>query len=226
MDFHYGLIFDVDGVIADTEAVNAEASSQVFADLFNVPDVKREDFVEGLGRGAEAYMQAAARVHALLLSEEELARAVAARQENFLLALRKHPLPPFPGVAELMRAALDDSRFTVAIATSSTREKSRAVLIAARIPYQEMVYITGDDVTRKKPDPELFTTAVARLGLHPARGLVIEDAPNGIAAARSAGCRCVAVTNSAPAEDLAGADLVVSSLTEVTLERVRAIIDG
>ena len=58
----YGLIFDVDGVIADTEAVNARASIKVFADLFGVEGVVREDYEAGLGRGAEEYVKAGARV--------------------------------------------------------------------------------------------------------------------------------------------------------------------
>jgi len=61
----YGLIFDVDGVITDTEPVNAQASIEVFADLFGVEGVQRSDFEAGLGRGAEEYVKAAARVHCL-----------------------------------------------------------------------------------------------------------------------------------------------------------------
>ncbi|MBD3344137.1 MAG: HAD hydrolase-like protein, partial [Chitinivibrionales bacterium] len=113
----YGLIFDVDGVIADTEAVNAAASIRVFADLFGIHDVKREDFEAGLGRGAEEYMKAAGRVHGLDLTDEQVARSTQVRQENFLAMLKEKPLPPFPGVVELMSAALDSDNFKVAIAT-------------------------------------------------------------------------------------------------------------
>jgi beta-phosphoglucomutase-like phosphatase (HAD superfamily) len=59
----HGLIFDIDGVIADTETVNAKVSIKVFADLFGVAGVVRKDFEAGLGRGAEEYVTAAARVH-------------------------------------------------------------------------------------------------------------------------------------------------------------------
>ncbi|MGB2807101.1 MAG: hypothetical protein WBC22_05150, partial [Sedimentisphaerales bacterium] len=59
----YGLIFDVDGVIADTEAVNARASIKVFEDLFGIKGVKRQDFEAGLGRGAAEYVKAAAGIH-------------------------------------------------------------------------------------------------------------------------------------------------------------------
>ena len=74
----YGLIFDVDGVIADTEAVNARVSIRVFADLLGIEGVAREDFEAGLGRGAQEYVRAGARTHGLELTtaEVELDRGV------------------------------------------------------------------------------------------------------------------------------------------------------
>ena len=222
----YGLIFDVDGVIADTERVNAEASIEVFAKLFGVGGVVRSDFEKGLGRGAAEYVRAAARVHGLDLSDEQVEAATQARQETFLVMLEKEPLPAFPGVLELMNTAQDLADFKVGIATSSTREKSEAVLKSAQIPYLKMAYVTGSDVQKKKPDPELFLTAASRLGLEPSRCLVVEDAPNGVAAVKAAGCKCVAVTNSTSAEKLAAADQIVGSLEELTIQHVVDLIEG
>ena len=124
----YGLIFDVDGVIADSEAVNAEVSIQVFEDLFGVKGVRREDFDKGLGRGSAEYVMAAARVHDLALDEQQTAQATAARQDYFITRLNERLLPPFPGVMALFLTALEHPDFALAIATSSTREKSVAVL--------------------------------------------------------------------------------------------------
>lgn len=224
MDNAYGLIFDVDGVIADTEEVNARASIKVFADLFDVCDVMRKDFEAGIGRGAEEYMKAAASVHGLRLTDEQVAAATAARQSNFLEMLNDEPIAPLPGVLDLMCAALARDDFRVAIATSGTREKSEAVLRSARIPYDQAVYVTGDDVKRKKPDPELFLVAARRLDLPPEGCLVVEDAPNGVQAAHAAGCKCLAVTNSTPAGNLATADRVVDSLTEIGLDDVVSLL--
>ena len=220
----HGLIFDVDGVISDTETVNARASIQVFVDLFDLHGVKREDFAAGLGRGAEAYMQAAATANGLTLSDEQLEQATARRQENFLAILASEPLPAFPGVLELLSEAMDDDDWDVAIATSSTREKSEAVLTAAGFPYHELVYLTGSDVKKKKPDPELFVTAAGRMGIPPDRCVVIEDAPNGVQAALAGGCACCAVTNSVAAEALREADLVVPSLAGITLKRLGQLL--
>jgi len=224
MDRLYGLIFDVDGVIADTEAVNARASIKVFADLFGVEGVVRKDFEAGLGRGAEEYVKAAARVHGLELTEEQVKKATQLRQEYFLKVLSEEPLPVFPGVVELMEKAMQKQDFRVAIATSGTLEKSRAVLEAAKVPYQKMVYISGSDVNNKKPDPELFLLAAERMGIDPANCVVIEDAPNGVQAAKAAGARCIAITNSTDAENLAEADLVCDSLEKIKLETIVKLI--
>lgn len=220
----YGLIFDVDGVIADTEEVNARASIKVFAELFGVQGVQRKDFEAGLGHGAEEYVKAAARVNGLELTDQQVAAAVKARQENFFKILKEKPIRPFPGVLELMHAALARDDFRLAIATSSTREKSEAVLQFARVPYRKMAYITGSDVKNKKPHPEIFLVAARQIKLPPENCLVIEDAPAGIQAAHAAACKCMAVTNSTSAEKLSEADLVVSSLGEVGLDIVIGLI--
>ncbi len=221
----YGLIFDVDGVIADTESVNRRVSVQVFDDLFGVKGVKDEDFTEGLGRGAHEYVKAAARVHNLDLTKEQLDKAVQYRQDLFLEVLKTEPLPPYPGVMELIEAGLASDDVQVAIATSGTLEKSRAALDAAGIPYTKMVYVNGNDVTHKKPDPELFLIAAQRMGLDPARCVVIEDAPNGVQAAKAAGAKCIAVTNTTPAEQLTQADMICDSLTGVTLETLVTLVN-
>jgi HAD superfamily hydrolase (TIGR01509 family) len=220
----YGLIFDVDGVIADTEAINASASIKVFEDLLGVNGVVRKDFEAGLGQGAEQYVKAAARVHNFELTEQQVKQATELRQEYFLKILSEEPLPPFPGVLELIDEALKKKDFRVAIATSGTLEKSRAVLNAAKIPYRKMVYINGSDVKNKKPNPELFLLAAERMGIEPKSCVVIEDAPNGIRAAKAAGAKCIAVTNSTTADSLAEADLVCDSLEQLDLEKIKNLI--
>jgi len=222
----YGLIFDVDGVIADTEAVNARASIKVFADMFGLEGVVRKDFEAGLGRGAEEYVKAAAKIHSLELTEEQINKATQLRQEYFLKVLSEEPLSPFPGVLELMDKAMQREDFRLAIATSGTLEKSRAVLEAAKVPYQKMVYINGNDVKKKKPDPELFLLAAKRMGIEPANCVVIEDAPNGVQAAKAAGAKCIAVTNSTNAENLCEADLVCDSLEQIKLDMIQELIDS
>ncbi|MCK4959595.1 MAG: HAD family phosphatase [Planctomycetes bacterium] len=222
----YGLIFDVDGVIADTEAINARASIEMFDELFGLKGVVRKDFEAGLGRGAEAYIRTAAEIHGLELTGDQVDEAATVRQEKILTIIKNEPLQPLDGVLELMAAALQRQDFRLAIATSGTREKSEIILKSVRVPYDKMAYITGSEIANKKPDPELFLTAAAKAGVSAADCLVIEDAPDGIAAAKSAGCKCIAVTNSTTAERLTQADLIIESLTQIDIDKIAAMIDG
>lgn len=222
----YGLIFDVDGVIADTEAINARVSIKVFADFFGVEGVVRKDFEAGLGRAAEEYVKAGARIHGLEVTEEQINQATQLRQQYFLKVLSEEPLEPFPGVLKLMKEAILREDFRVAIATSGTLEKSRAVLEATKVPYHKMVYINGDDVKNKKPDPELFLLAAKHIGIEQANCVVIEDTPNGIQAAKAAGAICIAVTNSISAAKLFEADLIYDSLEDIKLDTIQELIDS
>ncbi len=220
MNNNYGIIFDVDGVIADTEALNAQASIKVFEDILGIKGIIRKDFEAGLGRGAFEYVKAAAHAHNIELTPDQVARVVNARQDMFLQIILINGLTPFPGVRELFDAAMKDPRFKTAIATSSTRQKSQAVLESASIPFEKMVYVTGSDVKDKKPSPALFNRTIELLGFNPSYCMVIEDAPDGVEAAHRAGCKCIAVTNSVSREKLNSADRIVDTLKQVSLENI------
>ena len=156
----------------------------------------------------------------------ELLQAAARLREQYLIkVMRKGPLPIFPGVSEIMDAALQSGDFRLAIATSASLELSRAILESVKVPYQKMVYVTGSEIKRKKPDPSLFLTAASRMGISPPDCVVFEDAPSGVQAAKAAGSKCIAVTNSTSAENLSGADLICNSLEQVKLDTIRKLID-
>jgi HAD superfamily hydrolase (TIGR01509 family) len=220
----YGLIFDVDGVIADTEPVNAKVTIRVFEDMFGLKGVRPEDFTEGIGKGAEKYVKAAADIHGLKLTEQQIKAAAQLREQYLIKAMQEEPLPAFPGVLELISGALQRQDFRLAIATSATLELSRAILESTKVPYHKMVYVTGSEISRKKPDPELFLVAASRMGILPANCVVFEDAPSGVQAAKAAGAKCIAVTNSTTAANLSQADLICDSLEQIDLETIRKLI--
>jgi len=221
----HGLIFDVDGVIADTEPVNARVTIRVLKDMFGLSGVKPEDFDAGIGKGAEKYVQAGADAHGLTLTEEQVNSAADLREQYLIKAIQQEPLPAFPGVLELINDALLRRDFRLAIATSASLDLSRAILESAKVPYQKMVYVTGSEIKSKKPDPELFLVAASRMGIIPAHCVVIEDAPSGVQAAKAAGAKCIAVTNSTTAAKLAEADIVCDSLIQVNIETIRKLIN-
>jgi beta-phosphoglucomutase len=227
MSRQFGLVFDVDGVIVDSEAVNVRATAKAFADILGIRGVQPKDFENGIGKGAEEYVKAGARSHGRDLNANEVQDIVKARQDNFLAILRDERIEAYPGVRELIANAIADSRFGVAIATSSTRQKSQSVLESAQIPYKEMVYVCADDIRDKKPNPEIFQVACRQLDLTPGRCVVVEDAPNGVQAALAAGCKCIAVMNTFSEKKLKmdKPDLIVDSLSEVSLDTIVGLLE-
>jgi len=130
-----------------------------------------------------------------------------------------------PGALEAL-AALTGDRDLCAIATSCTRLLADARIAATDLPVPRVV-VTASDVQRGKPHPDPFLLAAQRLGVDPARCLVVEDAPGGLEAARAAGCATLAVTTTTEPADLV-ADAVVATLADVRFDRAdgRVLVTG
>lgn len=218
----YGLVFDCDGTIADTEAVTAQATMKMFRDLYNI-DVREEEFRPFIGTGAIRYVEGPAELHGVTIDTQF---AIDTRQKNFEVLMRSRgPSMVFPGVLDLMRAAAADPDWKLAVATSSPRDNSMATMSTTRIPQDLFdAYITGDTIAHKKPNPEIYLAAAAALGLPPSRCVAIEDAVTGVTAAKAAGMKCIAVTNSFPAEELGHADLVIRSVEQLNLRKLQELI--
>jgi beta-phosphoglucomutase len=120
------------------------------------------------------------------------------------------------GASDLI-AALHQAGFAMAIGSSGPRENVELVWKALRRGDLIRAAVNGMDVTRGKPDPEIFLVAARKLGLAPGRCAVVEDAPVGLQAARRAGMAAIALTGTAPRDALAPhADLIVDSLRELS----------
>jgi len=219
----WAMIFDVDGVVADTEVLNARASVLMFRELYGT-EVQPEDFRPFVGTGDERYVEGVAEKYDVRI---RTAAAVERRKENFFKLLSDEPLPAMPGVIELVQAARDADDARVAIATSGNKDKQFPVIegTGLKLAWFDAV-ITGDDVTRKKPDPQIYLVTAERLRVAPERCVVFEDAPAGVASATAAGMKCVAVTSSVEAEKLQEADLVVDSLATLSLDQLRQMAAG
>lgn len=219
----WAMIFDVDGVIADTETLNARSTVMMFRELYGL-EVQPEEFRPFVGTGDERYVEGVAEQHGIRI---DTAAAVERRKENFFRLLAESPLPAMDGVLELVEAGREDPQVKLAIATSGNKDKQFHVVRGAGLQLDWFdVIITGDQVTRKKPDPQIYQLAAQQLGLPPDRCVVFEDAPAGVAAAKAAGMKCVAVTSSVDAGLLQGADRVVDSLAELSLPELRRLVAG
>ena len=219
----YGLIFDVDGVLADTEPCIAEASIRMFKDLYGV-DLTPEDFRPFIGTGAVRYVEGPAEGLGIEIDTE---RAIAVRHDNFVRIINARAPIAFPGAKQLIQAASASGNWKLAIATSSPRMKFEETLEAAQIPFNFFTaIITGDLVTHKKPHPEIYQVAADTLGLPPEACVVVEDAVTGVAAAKAAGMKCIAFTSSFPASHLSEADHIVDSLFEIDLDLLHDLVAG
>lgn len=218
----YGLIFDVDGILGDTEGLSVTATTRMYETLYGFT-VEPEEFTPYIGTGAEKYCIGPAEAHGVTI---DLAKAVETRHQYFLELLADDPDISFPGIHALIEAAAAAPDWKLAIATSSPGKKSAQTLKSSRVNTDLFdAWIHGDMISHKKPHPEIYLRAAKEIGLDPSACVAVEDAILGVQSAKAAGMKVLAVTNSFPAEQLQEADLIVDSLEGVTLETVRPLLD-
>ena len=207
-----GVIFDMDGVLCDSEDFMAEAATAMFAEAHGVT-VLPEEFRPFRGMGEDRYLGGVAKNHGVTLNlPADKHRAY----EIFLQRIRGR-LKALPGALEFV-AACRRRGLKLAVATSADRMKLAGMLLEiGLLPDRFDAIVTGDDIAHKKPDPEIFLTAAKRLGLPAAACLVVEDAGSGVRAAKAAGSRCLALTTSLDAGTLRslGADWVAGDLAHL-----------
>ena len=199
------VIFDMDGVLVDSEPLHGHAWTQVLAPL-GLP-LADDWFLEYVGLPDHVLVERMTAAHRLPLSQPELL----ARKRD-----RYHELVPvelrcFEGVAEGVVRLRGVAK---AIATSSCRDDVARCLAAASLGEHFTVIVSGDDVPRHKPDPLVYQQAAELLGVRPEECLVVEDSSAGVAAARAAGCTVIAVTTGHSKERLAEANVVLPSMAE------------
>jgi HAD superfamily hydrolase (TIGR01509 family) len=212
----YGLVFDLDGVLADTETLIARATIAMFQDLYDVT-LKPEDFRPYIGTGAVRYVEGPADDAGIAL--RDIDEAVELRHKHFVEYLMNGECEPGPGAHALVDAAHASPDWTLAIATSSPQKKAEESLRAVGFDLDKFeVFVNGDCITHKKPHPEIYLKAAQQLGIAPAHCVAVEDAITGTASAKAAGMKCLSITSSFAAEDLAQADRIVASLEEVDLD--------
>ena len=203
-----GVIFDMDGVLVLSEPIIAKAAIAMFAEkgYAFTPD----EFRPFIGMGEDRFVGGPAEARGVPV---DIARDKARTYAIYLDMIKGH-LKPLPGVVEFT-AECKRRGLKLAVASSADEIKVKGNLHELNLPPDTFsVIVNGSMVKRKKPAPDIFLEAARRLGLEPGSCLVIEDAVAGVAAAKAAGMRCLAVTTSFPADQLRQADWVVNNLAE------------
>jgi len=209
------VIFDMDGVLCDSEALICTSAVEMFRELGVT--VQRDDFIPFIGTGEDRYIGGVAEKHGVSLN---LAKAKERTYEIYL-SLVPAQLEAFPGAVELVKQCREAGLKT-AVASSADLVKIRANLNKIGLPIETWETITSsEDVVKKKPAPDIFLAAARKLRVGARQCVVIEDAVVGVEAARAAGMRCVAVAHTFLAEKLAGADVLREKIADVTLGDLR-----
>jgi beta-phosphoglucomutase len=213
------VIFDVDGVLVDS--YDAHMRSWLLMGREHGLTITEEQFASTFGQTSREIIK---RFWGSDLSRED-AEALGARKEAIYRDLIRERFPAMDGSVELIDA-LADAGFRLAVGSSGPPENVELTLDCLGRASRFNAVVTGRDVTRGKPDPQVFQIAAERLGLPLERCIVVEDAPVGITAARAAGMASVALVGTVAADRLGEADLVVRSLRELLdVSRLAALLE-
>jgi HAD superfamily hydrolase (TIGR01509 family) len=204
------VIFDLDGLLADTERLHCRAyQTALWEDGVRLDETDYAEHWIRSGKGIADWIG----LHCLNIDPH----ALRARKSEHYLTLLGSSLRPMDGALELLNALRGAKR--IALASSSYRDAVDGVLTGLNIAHFFEVVVSGLDVARVKPAPDLFLKTASRMGVRPSECVVLEDAEKGVLAAYHAGMRCIAVPNEHTRHhDFSKATRICASLAEITPE--------
>jgi beta-phosphoglucomutase len=220
------IVFDFDGVIADSEPLHLRAFQQALAEE-GIDLTAQEYYARYLGYDDVGAFHALARDRGLPMSDRQVA-ALVARKGVCLQQMLQEGSVLFPGAREFIREAA--AAVPIGIASGALRHEIDEIVEAAGVADLFSVIVAAGDTPQSKPSPAPYVMAFERLRgatgdtLEPRRCVAIEDSRWGLESAQGAGLRCVGVTSSYPAHQLPGAELIVDGLKELTLPMLDRLV--
>lgn len=205
------VLFDMDGVIIDSEPARQMLEKELFKKLgMDVTDEEHQSYV---GTTSEGMWQGVKSNHKTPYSVEEL---IEMEQSNYLSHLEKHnDQDPMPGVVDLIKN-LHENGMTLVVASSACMKNIEVVVKKFELEKYFTKLVSGEEVPKGKPAPDVFLEAAKRIKMSPEQCVVIEDATNGVLAAKAAEMKCVGINSPHRVpQDLSLADLVVDHLSKV-----------
>jgi beta-phosphoglucomutase len=206
------VLWDLDGTLVDSEEYHWIAWRDTMA--AEGVTITHDQFLETFGWRNDAIIP---RLLGRDVSPEHIAQIGEAKEESYRALVRSRGLAPLPGVADWIER-LKREGWRQAIASSAPRKNIDTVLEVLGMENEFQAIVSAEDVERGKPDPQVFLVAARRLGVKPARCIVVEDAAAGIEAARRAGMRSIGIQRGGAALD---ADIVVRSLADLPEDTFR-----
>jgi beta-phosphoglucomutase family hydrolase len=211
------VLWDLDGVIADTGIYHYQAWVDVFGKLGKT--FTEEQFMRHFGQRHDTI------IHSVLgeVTQEEFDAITDEKQENYRQRVARN-IKPMPGAIELIKS-LGKNGIKTAIASSAPPENVDIIIKGLGIESCFDAYARGTEVAEGKPSPLVFLLAAEKLEVDPHDCVVIEDAIAGVAAAKRAGMKCIAVTNSHPRNKLDQADLIVDTLEDISINDLKKLFE-
>ncbi|MDC7124382.1 MAG: HAD-IA family hydrolase [Spirochaetales bacterium] len=208
------VLFDMDGVLVDSEEFICKAAMAYFAE--NEIDVKESDFIPFIGAGEDRYIGGVAEKYNFKIDIDK----AKARTYKIYGDIVKGQLDALDGAADFIEKCKNKGLKT-ALATSADYTKMVINLEEIGLPLQTFdAVVNGLDIEHKKPAPDIYLKAAKMLGVKPEHCLVVEDAVNGVAAALAAGSRCLGITSSFSEKQLKGASWFAENLTVAPYEAI------
>ena len=206
------VIFDMDGVIIDSESVYFTIDKQMFEEL-NIA-VSFEEQCSYVGTSSQNMWNAIIRKHGITYELDVLMRKEYNLYMEYLV--NANDLQPIEGVRELING-LHEHNFKLVLASSSGMEVIDIVLKKFKLSDLFMAKVSGSELAHSKPHPEIFHKAAELIRSEPKECVVIEDSKNGVTAAKAAGMKCVGFLNPGSGDqNLGDADIVIRSFRELT----------
>jgi beta-phosphoglucomutase family hydrolase len=208
-------IFDMDGVIIDSEPMHFEIDLIMTRQLGL--NLTHEDLEKYVGMTNPAMWRLIKQVHSLEPAVDELIRL---QMDMKLRILKERDEKPIEGIVSLLQA-LKRAGYPIGLASSSPIRFIQAVLEKLELQHYFSVVVSGEEVTQGKPAPDVFLKAAQLLQVQAKHCAVIEDSRNGVAAAKAAGMACIGFLNpNSGQQDLSRADLIVDSILQISLSNL------
>lgn len=207
------VIFDMDGVLVDSEPIHFEVDKRVLKKCGFI--VKNEVLNPYVGVTNPEMWKDLKEKYNLILSVEELLKI---QTELKIEVLNEKKIDAIDGIKELLNE-LKQNKISTAVASSSPRSFIDAILEKIGITKYFNVVLSGEEVQRGKPNPDIFLKTAEMLGFNPKECVVIEDSTNGVKAALSAGMKCIGFINlNSGSQDLSSASTVVDSIRKINYD--------
>ena len=210
------VIFDMDGVIIDSEPIHTKIEQQLFREL-NL-NVSEEEHSTLVGTSDKNFWQ---HIHNRYHLAEPVEELMTRKNDRYIRYIEENPdIQPMPGVVEFIKKLYKDG-FDLILASSAMMKNIEIVLAKFALSKYFRDKVSGATLKHSKPHPEIFQIASQRAGTEPEKCLVIEDSKNGVQAAKAAEMKCIGFNSGN--QDLSAADIVIHRFSEVTVRQIRSM---